>query len=263
MFYKENRPWGNFEVVYEDLNCKIKKITVNPNSQLSYQYHLYREEFWTIIEGKAQVVLNDKIISLEKGSSINIPKKSRHRIINKEKEDLIFIEVQTGESFEEVDIVRIEDHYKRTSPKIILVSGGFDPIHSGHIEYFKEAKKLGDFLCVALNSDQWLVRKKGQYFMTENERASIIKALKPVDMVISFDDSDNTSKDAIKKIRNIFPLSKIIFANGGDRTKENIPEKNINIPNIDFVFGVGGEFKKNSSSEILKNWETWLNKKDK
>jgi bifunctional ADP-heptose synthase (sugar kinase/adenylyltransferase) len=89
--------------------------------------------------------------------------------------------------------------------------------------------------------------------MTENERASIIKALKPVDMVISFDDSDNTSKDAIKKIRNIFPLSKIIFANGGDRTKENIPEKNINIPNIDFVFGVGGEFKKNSSSEILKN----------
>jgi bifunctional ADP-heptose synthase (sugar kinase/adenylyltransferase) len=99
-------------------------------------------------------VLNDKIISLEKGSSINIPKKSRHRIINKEKEDLIFIEVQTGESFEEVDIVRIEDHYKRTSPKIILVSGGFDPIHSGHIEYFKEAKKLGDFLCVALNSDQ-------------------------------------------------------------------------------------------------------------
>jgi bifunctional ADP-heptose synthase (sugar kinase/adenylyltransferase) len=99
-------------------------------------------------------VLNEKIISLEKGLSINIPKKSKHRIINKEKEDLIFIEVQTGESFEEADIIRIKDDYKRTSPKIVLVSGGFDPIHSGHIEYFKEAKKLGDFLCVGLNSDE-------------------------------------------------------------------------------------------------------------
>jgi len=140
---------------------------------------------------------------------------------------------------------------------IVLVTGGFDPIHSGHIAYFKAAKELGDSLIVGLNSDQWLRRKKGQEFMPWEERATIIDSLHTVDRVINFDDSDNSAKDAIKKVRAIYPQAQIIFANGGDRTKENIPEMDLlqEMLHLDFVFGVGGAHKMNSSSWILQEWK--------
>ena len=80
---------------------------------------------------------------------------------------------------------------------VVLVSGGFDPLHSGHIAYFKEAKKLGSKLVVALNSDEWLTRKKGRPFMPFEERAAIVKELKVVDEVIGFDDSDDSACQAI------------------------------------------------------------------
>jgi len=141
--------------------------------------------------------------------------------------------------------------------KIVLITGGFDPIHSGHIAYINAAKKLGDILIIGLNSDEWLRRKKGQEFMPWEERATIIEALHNVDRVINFNDGDNSAKDAIRKVRAIHPQAQIIFANGGDRTKENIPEMDLfgEILHLEFVFGVGGEDKKNSSSWILQEWK--------
>lgn len=141
--------------------------------------------------------------------------------------------------------------------RIVLITGGFDPLHSGHIAYINAARELGDSLIVGVNSDQWLRRKKGQEFMSWEERATIISNLHSVDRVINFDDSDDSAKDAIRKVRSIGPNSQIIFANGGDRTKENIPEMDLlsEMLHLDFVFGVGGADKKNSSSWILQEWK--------
>ena len=137
--------------------------------------------------------------------------------------------------------------------KIVLVSGGFDPLHSGHIQYFKSARELGDKLYVAINSDKWLTRKKGQAFMSFAERKSIIENLEMVNEVISFNDEDDTASEAIKTLKEKEPEATIIFANGGDRKKENVPE--LDAERIEFAFGVGGEHKMNSSSTILENWK--------
>ena len=139
--------------------------------------------------------------------------------------------------------------------KIVLVTGGFDPLHSGHIAYLKAAKKLGDELIVGLNSDAWLARKKGQRFMAWNDRLDIVRNLKCVDHTVEFNDMDGTAKDAIHKVRLNYPSDTIIFANGGDRTDANIPEMDISDNNLKFVFGVGGFNKANSSSWILDEWK--------
>jgi D-beta-D-heptose 7-phosphate kinase/D-beta-D-heptose 1-phosphate adenosyltransferase len=139
--------------------------------------------------------------------------------------------------------------------KLVLVTGGFDPLHSGHIAYFKEAKKLGDTLVVGVNSDAWLIRKKGRSFMPFSERTNIVKNIQGVDFVIEFNDDDNSAKQAIKLARQTWPEHQIIFANGGDRTNTNIPEMGTGIENVEFVFGVGGENKMNSSSWILQEWK--------
>ena len=137
--------------------------------------------------------------------------------------------------------------------KVVIVTGGFDPLHSGHIEYFKAAKELGDHLVVGVNSDAWLTRKKGKAFMPFEERCAIIKELDCVNEVIGFNDDDDTACAAIFQVLStIGSQTKVIFANGGDRTKDNIPEMIYN--DVEFVFGVGGEDKKNSSSWILKEW---------
>jgi cytidyltransferase-like protein len=138
--------------------------------------------------------------------------------------------------------------------KIVVVSGGFDPIHSGHISYFKSAKELGEKLIVALNSDAWLIKKKEKFFMPFEERKIIIENLSMVDEVIDFDDDEfGSASQALIKIKGFYPKDKIIFCNGGDRTKDNIPE--MQIKDILFEFGVGGEDKKNSSSWILKDYQ--------
>jgi cytidyltransferase-like protein len=137
--------------------------------------------------------------------------------------------------------------------KVVVVSGGFDPLHSGHIAYFQSAKKLGDKLVVALNSDDWLIKKKEKFFMPFTERKIILENIKVVDEVIDFsDDEKGSCIEGLKKISQLFPNDEIIFANGGDRNQENIPE--MELDNIEFVFSVGGDDKKNSSSWILKNF---------
>jgi cytidyltransferase-like protein len=139
--------------------------------------------------------------------------------------------------------------------KIVLITGGFDPLHSGHIAYFKAAKELGDILVVGVNSDEWLTRKKGSPFMPFKERAEIVRNIIGVDFVINFNDDDNSAKHALWMVRQSYPNDKIIFANGGDRTHLDIPEMNFEDDNVQFAFGVGGFNKANSSSWILQEWK--------
>lgn len=138
--------------------------------------------------------------------------------------------------------------------KIAVVSGGFDPLHSGHIAYMKSAATYGDKLYVCLNSDEWLIAKKGKPFMTFEERKSIIQELVFVDKVISFDDLDGSCVNGLLKIISNNPNDEIIFCNGGDRTSDNIPETMVE--GVKFQFGVGGDKKANSSSSILQEWRT-------
>jgi cytidyltransferase-like protein len=138
--------------------------------------------------------------------------------------------------------------------RIVIATGGFDPIHSGHINYLNCAKQLGDLLIVGVNSDAWLERKKGKAFLPYEERVAIVSNLKSVDAVVEFDDSDGSATDSIRKVREKYPNANLVFANGGDRTKENIPEMSLVDSNLEFVFAVGGDTKQNSSSWILNNW---------
>ena len=137
--------------------------------------------------------------------------------------------------------------------RVVLVTGGFDPLHSGHIAYLQEAKRLGDMLVVGVNSDAWLERKKGRAFMPANERVTILQNLRMVDHCILFNDDDGSACEAIRNVKMMYPNSQVIFANGGDRTQENIPE--MTESDVEFVFGVGGENKMNSSSWILEEWK--------
>lgn len=140
--------------------------------------------------------------------------------------------------------------------KYYIVSGGFDPIHEGHIFLIKDAASKSDGVILLLNSDQWLVRKKNKNFMNFNCRKTICENIKGVIDVIGFDDTDNSASDGIRLCRQKYPHAELVFANGGDRTKDNIPEhKACGEHNVCLEFGVGGQNKANSSSEILKNWE--------
>jgi len=143
---------------------------------------------------------------------------------------------------------------------VVLVTGGFDPLHSGHLDYIDSAKDLGREgswhgakVVVGVNSDEWLVRKKGKSFMPIEERVRLLLAMRNVDQVITFDDSDDSSLNAIHITRHMFPDEHIIFANGGDRNSANIKEMNYPDTNVSFSFGVGGE-KSQSSSDLLGEW---------
>ena len=130
--------------------------------------------------------------------------------------------------------------------KTVLVTGGFDPLHSGHISYLKEARKLGDSLIVGLNSDDWLSRKKGYAFMSWNERAEILLSIKGVEEVYNAMDEDDTVCEALKFYKPH------VFANGGDRKEGNVPEYSIcEEYDITMKFGIGGEDKPQSSSWLV------------
>ena len=129
----------------------------------------------------------------------------------------------------------------------VMVSGGFDPVHAGHIRMIRDAASFGDVIVVA-NSDDWLFRKKGFVFMTFEQRAEILNAIKGVILVDSVDDTDGTVCEAIRRLKPDY------FANGGDRGRTNTPEVDVcNEMKIKLLWGVGGDKKLASSSELVEN----------
>tara|TARA_R110000782_G_scaffold86289_1_gene167435 strand:- start:362 stop:742 length:381 start_codon:yes stop_codon:yes gene_type:complete len=109
----EYRPWGKYEVLLDNEDVKVKRITVNPNSRLSYQYHEKRREQWIVISGSLTIVLDDEKVFRGPGESIHIPLGAKHRAWNETNDPVVFIEIQTGTYFGEDDIIRVEDDYNR------------------------------------------------------------------------------------------------------------------------------------------------------
>lgn len=133
---------------------------------------------------------------------------------------------------------------------VVAVSGGFDPVHPGHIRLFQDAKSLGTKLVVILNNDNWLRKKKGYVFMTEKERAEVIKALKPVDDVLITSHKANTDDMSVNEA--LKRLKPNIFANGGDRVKKNVPEVAVcEAIGCKMIFNVGQGGKVQSSSALV------------
>ena len=135
----------------------------------------------------------------------------------------------------------------------IIVSGYFDPLHVGHLEMLELAKRLGDELVVIVNSDLQAKIKKGKSFMKEEDRLSIIKAIRYVDSAfISIDDNKTVCK-SLKKIKKIYPRNVLVFANGGDRTEGEVPEKKVcDKLNIEMVDGLGEKIRSSSDLTGIK-----------
>lgn len=142
---------------------------------------------------------------------------------------------------------------EKKEKKIVMVSGGFDPVHIGHVRLFNEAKKLGDELVVVINNDHWLRLKKGYVFMPEHERKEIVEAFEAVDRVILSSHEEGTKDISISK--DILALRPHIFAKGGDRHNGNIPTPEVLVCNeigciiVDNI-GFGGKVQ--SSSDLVK-----------
>ena len=142
----------------------------------------------------------------------------------------------------------IVGHYKPETT--VVVSGGFDPLHIGHLQYIEAAAKLGDVLIAIVNGDGFLKRKKGYAFMDENQRAAIVHALGVVDHVLIYDDGSQYVAGALQEIKPD------IFANGGDRTNpEDMVKCELDVcieNDIEIIGGVGGDHKADSSSKIVE-----------
>jgi D-beta-D-heptose 7-phosphate kinase/D-beta-D-heptose 1-phosphate adenosyltransferase len=136
--------------------------------------------------------------------------------------------------------------FDKQKRKTVMVSGGFDPVHIGHIRMILEASEHGDVFVVA-NSDDWLFRKKGFVFMEFEQRAEILASIKGVVKVSGVDDSDDTVCEAIRRLKPDY------FANGGDRQKHNTPEQAVcDELGVEMLWGIGGNNKANSSSDLVE-----------
>jgi len=167
-------------------------------------------------------------------------------------------------------------NWKKT---IVILSGGFDPVHIGHVRMFREAAYLGHHIIVGLNSDEWLTRKKGKPFMEFEERKEVLESIKYINQVLPFNDDDDTACDLIQKVYDHYwnnsefwefegadvdasgfmEYYDLVFANGGDRGKDNVPE----VPlckelGIEMIWGIGGG-KIQSSSDLIKNSDIEIN----
>ena len=146
---------------------------------------------------------------------------------------------------------------------ISIVSGGFDPIHPGHIMMMKDCLKFSNYLIVGVNSNKWLINKKGNYFMDIQHRIYVVSSLNVVNETMEFEDDDKGSaNNLLIKIRNKYSNDKIIFANGGDRSDSSkiLEFETAKQCNIDLKFGIGGSHKESSSSDLLKRWSEYSKK---
>lgn len=140
---------------------------------------------------------------------------------------------------------------------IVILSGGFDPVHEGHIAMFKQASQVYDHVIVGLNSDSWLSRKKGKPFMPFDCRKAVLESIRYINQVVSFDDRDNTAIQLVKQVRMLYTNHSITFGNGGDRSNANYPELRYCLENnIAVNDALGGSVKMNSSSTILDDWKS-------
>ena len=146
---------------------------------------------------------------------------------------------------------------------ISIVSRGFDPIHPGHIMMMKDCLKFSNYLIVGVNSNKWLINKKGNYFMDIQHRIYVVSSLNVVNETMEFEDDDKGSaNNLLIKIRNKYSNDKIIFANGGDRSDSSkiLEFETAKQYNIDLKFGIGGSHKESSSSDLLKRWSEYSKK---
>ena len=146
---------------------------------------------------------------------------------------------------------------------ISIVSGGFDPIHPGHIMMMKDCLKFSNYLIVGVNSNKWLINKKGNYFMDIRHRIYVVSSLNVVNETMEFeDDEEGSANNLLIKIRNKYSNDKIIFANGGDRSDSSkiLEFETAKQYNIDLKFGIGGSHKESSSSDLLKRWSEYSKK---
>ena len=140
-----------------------------------------------------------------------------------------------------------KDMFDNKDRPTIMVSGGFDPVHTGHIRMIRAAAKYGNVIVIA-NSDKWLNDKKGFVFMNFEQRSEILNSIKGVILVSHVDDSDGTVCEAIKRLKPDY------FANGGDRGKHNTPEQKVcDELGIEMLWSIGGDEKVAASSELVKN----------
>jgi len=153
---------------------------------------------------------------------------------------------------------------KKVIPKnkkkvVVAVSGGFDPVHIGHVRMFERAKALGDELVVILNNDNWLKKKKGYAFMPQQERKELLEALGVVDRVVLTNHPENPTDMSVSLA--LADLKPHIFANGGDRTVGNVPEIQVcNEIGCEMVYGIGDGGKVQSSSWLLENFRKFFDK---
>lgn len=133
---------------------------------------------------------------------------------------------------------------------IVITSGYFDPLHSGHIELMQMSKRLGDILIVIVNNDEQAKLKKGRAFMSASERLIVVGALKPVDLTFLSIDSDSTVCASLRKLRTLYPLDRLIFTKGGDRTKDCSEAPTCKELGIEVIDGMGPKIQ--SSSTLIR-----------
>lgn len=139
---------------------------------------------------------------------------------------------------------------------VVIALGSFDPLHPGHIHYLTEARKLGDRLIVGLELDNCIIRKHGVSFLNWEERAPIMRALKPVDEIIMITDCMNPYQDALQQVRRTYPTATVVFVSGNSQNESNSPS----LPDQDvrFEYNVGGDKKLPSSSELLRRYSEYV-----
>ena len=140
------------------------------------------------------------------------------------------------------------DESSESERPTVMVSGGFDPVHVGHIRMIRAAAKYGDVIVIA-NSDEWLYRKKGFNFMDFEKRSEILNSIKGVILVDSVNDADGTVCEAISRHKPTY------FANGGDRGKSNTPEQDVcEELGVELLWGIGGDYKADASSDLVNRF---------